>query len=202
MSLNKPVQMALSIEIYMKGDFQRWLKKNHKKESKVALILHKRHTGKPAPSHRELMEEAICFGWIDTTVKRVDEDTYIRHFSKRTNNSTWSRNTLGYAKELIKQGRMQEQGLHFFRLGLKKKTHDHNIPSNPNQPTELKVALNKNKKAAKVFETLPPSTKRMLYRWYLRAKRPETQKKRIKQIVTAMLEGDRDIIRPATKANV
>jgi len=176
-----------TIFIYKKEDFWKWLKKNHKKEHKVALILYKRHTGKSAPSHRELMEEAICYGWIDTTVKRLDEATYIRHFSKRNKNSSWSRNTLGYAKDLIKQGRMQEQGLHFYKLGKEKKTHDHDIPDNPDQPLELEKALGKNKKAKKIFDTLPPSTKKMLYRWFLRAKRPETKKKRIKQIITAML---------------
>jgi uncharacterized protein YdeI (YjbR/CyaY-like superfamily) len=190
-----------TIAVYKKEDFRKWLKKNHKKERRVALVLHKRHTGKSAPSHRELMEEAICYGWIDTTAKRLDEDTYIRHFSKRNKNSSWSRNTLGYAKDLIKQGRMQEQGLYFYKLGKGKKTHDHGIPDNPDQPPELEKVLLKNKKAKKIFDTLPPSTKKMLYRWFLRAKRPETKKKRIKQIITAMLEGDRDVIRPSSKAN-
>ncbi len=191
-----------TISVYKKEDFRKWLKKNHKKEHKVALILHKRHTGNPAPSHRELMEEAICYGWIDTTVKGLDENTYVRNFSKRTKNSSWSRNTLGYAKDLIKQGRMREQGLHFYKLGKEKKTHDHGIPENPDQPAELKKALTKNKKAKKIFDTLPSSTKKMLYRWFLRAKRPETKKKRIKQIITAMLTGDRDVIRPSAKVNL
>ena len=195
-------QLMPTVKVYKKEDFRKWLNKNHKKEHKVAVILHKRHTGKPAPTHRELIEEAICYGWIDTTIKRFDEDTFIRHFSKRTKNSSWSSNTLGYAKALTKQGRMQEQGLHFYRLGLKKKTHDHSIPKNPNQPIELKNALAKNKKVENIFDKLSPSTKKMLYRWFLHAKRPETRKKRINQIITAMLKGDRDVIRPSTKANI
>lgn len=191
-----------TITAYTKEDFRKWLEKNHEKEQKVALVLHKRHTGQKAPTHRELIEEAICFGWIDTTIKRLDESVYIRHFSKRTKNSTWSRNTLGYAKTLIKEGRMREQGLHFYKLGSKKKPHDHGIPENPDQPLELKKALAKNPKAEKIFATLPPSTKKMLYRWFLRAKRPETKEKRSNQIITAMLKGDRDVIRPSTKANL
>jgi len=118
-----------------------------------------------------------------------------RHFSKRNKNSTWSKNTLGYAKALIKQGRMKEQGLHFYKLGRVKKTHDHDIPKNPDQPLELKEALEKNQKTKKKFDILPPSKKKMLYLWFLRAKLQETKKKRIKQILTAVLEGDRDIIR-------
>lgn len=199
MGMNK--NKVPTITVSKKENFRKWLKKNHKKEHKVALILHKRHTGKSAPSHRELMEEAICYGWIDTTVKGLDENTYIRNFSKRTKNSSWSRNTLGYAKDLIKQGRMQGQGLYFYKLGKARKTHDHEIPDNPDQPLELKKALAKNRKEKKIFDTLPPSTKKMLYRWFLRAKRPETKKKRIKQIITVMLVGDRDVIRPSSKAN-
>lgn len=191
-----------TVTAYTKEDFRKWLEKNHEKEQKAALMLYKKHTGKKAPTHRELIEEAICYGWIDTTIKRLDEDVFIRHFSKRTKNSTWSNNTLGYAKDLIKQGRMREQGLYFYKLGLKKKPHDHGIPENPGQPFQLKEALAKNKKAESIFDGLPPSTKKMLYRWFLRAKRPETKKKRIDQIIAAMLKGDRDVIRPSAKANL
>ncbi len=58
------------IYIFDKEDFRKWLSKNHDKENKIGLILHKKHTGKKSPSHHELMEEAICFGWIDTIIKK------------------------------------------------------------------------------------------------------------------------------------
>jgi uncharacterized protein YdeI (YjbR/CyaY-like superfamily) len=193
---------TLTVTVFTKNDFQKWLKKIHKKESKVAVILHKRHTGRPAPTHRELIEEAICYGWIDTTIKRIDDDRFIRNFSKRSKNSSWSKNTLGYAKTLIKEGKMQEQGLYFYKMGSKKKTHDYGIPENPNQPIELKRAFAKNKKVREIFNALPPSTKKMLYRWFLHAKRPNTRKRRIRQIITAMIQGDKNIIRPSTKTNV
>ncbi len=69
-----------NLEIFNREDFRKWLKKNHKKERRVKLILHKKHTGKGFASHREQIEEAICFGWIDTTVNRIDEDTFSRNF--------------------------------------------------------------------------------------------------------------------------
>ena len=90
------------------------------------------------------MEEAICFGWIDTIIKRLDEDTFIRYFSTRTNNSRWSDNTLSYGKRLIEEGKMSERGLHYYKLGLAKPTHDHGIPKDPPMPDELKAALSKN----------------------------------------------------------
>lgn len=160
-----------------------WLRKNHKKEHKVALVLYKRHTGRHAPTHRELMEEAICWGWIDTTIKRVDDATFIRHFSRRTTKSKWSDNTLSYAKRLVKERRMSAEGLRFYELGKALPTHDHGIPKDPPMPAALKKALSKNKTAEANFETFPPSAKRMFYRWLLHAKQEATQLKRIARIV-------------------
>ena len=182
------------ITAYNKEDFRKWLKKNHKKETKVAVILHKRHTGKGAPTHREMIEEALCFGWIDTTIKRLDHETFLRNFSRRNINSKWSDNTLSYAKRLIKEGKMSPEGLKFYKMGLAKPTHDHGIPKDPPMPMELKKLLSKNKKAEKNFEAYPPSTRKMLYRWILRGKLPETRKKRIARIISGIKKGDRDIL--------
>jgi uncharacterized protein YdeI (YjbR/CyaY-like superfamily) len=191
-----------TIIAYTRNDFRKWLQKNHKKETKVAVIVHKRHTGKNAPTHRELIEEAICFGWIDTTIKRIDEDTFLRYFSKRSSNSRWSDNTLGYAKELVKAGKMSEEGMKFYELGLQRPTHDHGIPKNPDMPPELEKALSKNKKAKEGFESFPPSLKRTYFRWLLRAKLPETRKKRVGQIVKASIARNKNLLNPTVKANV
>lgn len=170
------------ITVYKAEDFRKWLKKHHAKESKVAVVVHKRHTGKPFPSHRELMEEAICYGWIDTTIKRIDEDTFLRYFSKRSDKSRWSDNTLSYAKRLLKEGKMSELGLHYYKLGLARPTHDHGIPKNPDMPEELKKELSKLKLLDK-FEKLAPSMKRTYYRWFLRAKQEATKGKRVAKII-------------------
>lgn len=182
------------ITVFKKEDFRRWLKLHHKKERQMAVLVHKKHTGKPAPTHRELIEEAICFGWIDTTVKRVDEDTFMRRFAKRTKNSSWSDNTLRYAAELVKAGRMSEEGLKFYKLGLKKPTHDSGIPKNPEMPQELKRALAKNKAAMRNFEAFPPSAKKLLYRWLLSGKLPETREKRIRRIVEGVRNDIKNVI--------
>ena len=182
----------MNVTAYSAKDFRTWLQKNHKKESKVAVVLHKRHTGKSAPTHRELIEEAICFGWIDTTIKRVDDDTFIRHFSRRTEKSKWSDNTLSYAKQLVKEGRMTPEGIRFYKLGKARPTHDHGIPKNPDMPAELKKALAKNPSAKNVVESYPPSTKKMLYRWILRGKQAATREKRVAQILASAQKGKRD----------
>lgn len=185
-----PIQTITALTI---RGFRVWLRKNHLKEHKVAVMLHKRHTGRTAPTHREMLEEAICFGWIDTTIKRIDEDTFMRNFSKRTTNSRWSDNTISYAKRLIKEKRMTEAGLHFYKLGLAKPTHDYGIPKDPPMPDELKAALAKNKKAQVSFAAFPPSSKRAIYRWILRAKLPATKHKRIARIIDNALKNKKNI---------
>ena len=181
------------ITAFNREDFRNWLVENHTKEEKVFVIVHKKHTGKSAPSHRELLEEAICFGWIDTTINRLDEDKYMRKFSKRNKNSRWSDNTLGYAKDLIKRKKMTPTGLKFYKEGLKKPTFDAGIPKNPDMPVELKKALDKNEKANENFKKFPPSIKKMIYRWILRGKLEETRNRRIKVVVQKAEVGNRNV---------
>jgi uncharacterized protein YdeI (YjbR/CyaY-like superfamily) len=131
------------------------------------------------------MHEAICFGWIDTTLHRIDEDRYKIIYSKRTKNSKWSNNTIAYAKQLIKAKRMRPQGLKFYKEGLNKQTHDFGIPKNPEIPKELQLELDKkiNEKQKLKFETIAPSTKKMYFRAILKAKLPETKEKRINEFI-------------------
>src|SRR3989338_1613309 len=166
-------------------DWRTWLEKNHLTEKKVGVIVHKKHTGKPTLSHREYMNEAICFGWIDTTIKRLDEDTFLRYFARRNDKSRWSDNTLSYAKQLLAEGRMAPEGIRRYEEGRSRKTHDHGIPKNPDMPKELKAALKKNKQAQKAFILLTPSMKRMHYRMILHAKLSETREKRVQTVIAA-----------------
>lgn len=172
-------------------NFEKWLKKNHKKEDTVIAILHKRKTGKNAPNHRQQIEVAICYGWIDTVVKKRNEETYLRKFVKRKKNANWSRNTLSYGKKLFEEGKMSKQGIKAYERGLKKLPQDHNIPEKLEMPKELKKSLSKNKKAKANFEKFPHSYKKMLYRWFYRAKLQETRNKRVKKIIEVSEKGKR-----------
>ena len=183
-----------NITAFDRDDFRRWLVKNHNKETRVAIILYKRHTNKPAPTHRELMEEAICFGWIDTTVKRLDDDRYIRTFCARNRNSRWSNNTLSYAEQLIKNGLMMPNGMKYYELGKQKPTHDHGIPKNPRMPKDLKKTLEQNKLAKQTFDSIIPSKKKMIYRWILRGKLASTREKRISLINKEMKAGNKNFM--------
>ena len=164
-------------------EWREWLRKNHKKESSVLLVKYKKHTKKPFVTSKEAMLEAICFGWIDTTINKLDEEKYTQKFCKRTKNSRWSNNTLSYAKDLIKKRKMSKAGLEAYEKGLKKGPFDHNLPKNPKTPEDLRKALEKNKKAKEFFLNLAPSYRRVYIYSIERAKRPETREKRIREVV-------------------
>jgi len=175
------------IVVYTIEDWRKWLDKNHLSEKKVGVISYKKHTGKPSIGHREAMHEAIAFGWIDTTLKRLDEERYVRYFVRRGDNANWSKNTLKYGKELFEAGRMSEQGVLRYNQGVKKRPHDYGIPDNPKMPLELKKALEKNERAKRNFDLFPPSSKKRLYRAILKAKTLETKMKRIEEIINSAL---------------
>ncbi len=168
------------------NEWRDWLVKNHEKERNIAVIRYKKHTKKLSPSHIELMHEAICFGWIDTTVKGINNEKYLINFVKRNEKSRWSDNTLKYAKSLLEQGKMSPQGIKFYEEGRMKPTHDFGIPKNPTMPQELKKALDKYKKAKENFEKSAPSYKKTMYRWILRGKLEETRKKRINTLIKSL----------------
>ncbi len=164
------------------SEWRRWLEKNHLKEDKVILIKYKKHTGRPIISTADAMKEAICFGFIDTTVRRIDDERWSVVYVKRNKNSRWSVNTLKYGKELLKAGKMSEFGIKMYKEGLRKKAFDGHIPRNPEMPEELRNALSQNR-LIEIFKSVPPSMKRMYFRQILYAKRPETKKKRIDEVI-------------------
>ena len=172
-----------------RNEWRKWLEKNHLKEKAVSFIRYKEHTGKSSPTHLEAMHEAICFGWIDTTINRIDDEKYMINFVRRNEKAKWSNNTLKYGKLMVREGKMSPHGLKMYKEGLKKPTHDHGIPKNPEMPLELKKELDKNKIIKHKFEVYSPSSKRMYYRWILRGKQAETRKKRIKAIIESIKEG-------------
>ena len=164
-------------------NWRKWLEENHSKEKEVYLIHYKKHTSKRAMSSQEAMDEAICFGWIDTTMKRLDKDRYMQKFVRRKKTGNWSKNTIKYAKRLIKEGKMTPAGLRAYKLGLKRELIDVDISTSPETLQKLKQALAKNKKAEGFFNKVAPSHRRMWLRWLVRAKREKTKEARIAKIL-------------------
>jgi uncharacterized protein YdeI (YjbR/CyaY-like superfamily) len=92
-------------------EWRDWLKKHYKSEKEVWLVYYKKHTGKPRISYNDAVEEALCFGWIDSTAKRIDEDRFAQRFSVRNPKSQYSQANKERLKTLVKQGKVVDDVL-------------------------------------------------------------------------------------------
>lgn len=166
-----------------RAKWRAWLKKNHASAAEVWIGFYKKHTGKPSVSYDEAVEEAICFGWIDTTVRRIDDESYKQRFTPRRKKSVWSVPIRERFAKMVEKGLMTEAG----RAALHKDSpvftsRIRNLPPIP-VPADLKKALAANNVAAANFKALTPKYCQMCYRWITSAKRPETRAKRIAEFV-------------------
>ncbi|MFC2159627.1 YdeI family protein [Actinomycetota bacterium] len=164
-----------------------WLKKNYKIKKDAWLVYYKKHTKKPTIPYDDAVEEAICFGWIDSTVNRIDEQRYKQRYTPRHIKSIWSESNVNRAKKMIKAGKMTGEGLVKYKKGLRDNTKllESGLTSNNKLiiPEKLKCGLRKNKKAWKNFNNFATSYKKMYIFWYMDAKRDETRSRRMNEII-------------------
>lgn len=180
-------------QLYVKtrAEWRKWLTRNFDKESGVWLVFYKKQTNKPALEYDEAVEEALCFGWIDSIIKKLDEEKYARKITPRKPDSQWSELNKKRAEKMIKQGLMTEPGLEKIKeakkRGLWQKTNRPQISFE--LPEELERALAKNKKARAFFDQLAPTYRKHFIGWIATAKREETSKKRVKEAITLLEQG-------------
>jgi uncharacterized protein YdeI (YjbR/CyaY-like superfamily) len=100
-------------ELYFanRNDWRQWLRENHDTEKEVWLIYYKTNTGKVTISYEDSVEEALCFGWVDSTIKKIDDRRFARKFTPRTSKSTWSEANKKRVEKMIREGKMTEIGL-------------------------------------------------------------------------------------------
>jgi len=171
-----------------------WLSKNHTTKAGVWLIFYKKETSRPTISYEAAVEEAICFGWIDGIIKKVDVARYARKFTPRSDKSKWSLLNKKRANKMIKEGRMTEIGL--AKIKAAKKTGLWDKDARPqilfDIPPEFEKALARNNKAKENFDKLAPTYRKHYIGWIAVAKRPETKKRRIEESIT-LLEQDKKL---------
>lgn len=105
------MQIGKTLYITTRDEWRAWLQKHSKTEPEIWLIYYRKGTGKPRIAHEDAVREALCFGWIDSLAKRMDEERTAQRFSPRRKTSNLSEINLGYVRELIKEKKMTEAGL-------------------------------------------------------------------------------------------
>lgn len=172
--------------------WRRWLVSFHESEKKVWLIIYKKDSGTPGVTYKEAVEEALCFGWIDSKPNKRDTDSYYQYFSQRKPKSIWSAINKVSVEKLIAAGLMQPAGMAMIDLAKKTGTWDSlNAVDALSYPPAFKNALAKNKTANKNFEAFPVSIKKGILYWILSAKTIATRDKRIAETINKAAENIR-----------
>ena len=170
--------------------FYDWLEENHETAAEVYVGFHKQHTGRRAMSWSEAVDQALCFGWIDGRVNKLDEDRYMQRFTPRKPTSNWSKVNVEKMARLIEDGRMRPAGLAAFE---KRKDYRTGVYSFERESWELPAPydarLRANAAAAAYFDGRPPSYRRAAIHWVLSAKREETRERRLAQVIEDSANG-------------
>jgi len=182
-------------EVYVKNrkEWREWLSENHDRETGVWLIFYKKGIAKPTLEYEDSVEEALCFGWIDSIIKKIDKEKYARKFTPRKPASRWSELNKKRVEKMIKAGLMTPFGLEKIneaqKSGLWEKTERPRLSFE--MPPEFAEALENNPKAKENFEKLAPSYQKQYLGWIEVAKQPETRKKRIKESISLLKKGEK-----------
>ncbi|MBD2496336.1 YdeI family protein [Nostoc sp. FACHB-280] len=169
-----------------RNQWREWLAKNHLTSPGIWLIYYKVKSGQPSVRYSEAVQEALCFGWIDSKVKSLDANRYQQIFTPRKPKSVWSKLNKQYIEELIAAGLMTEFGL--AKIADAKKDGSWTSLDAIEAliiPPDLQKALAANSWANLNFAAFSNSTKKNILFWIENAKRPETRLKRIEQTVTS-----------------
>lgn len=167
--------------------WRNWLVQNGTNETEVWLVYHKAGSGKPGISYQDSLEEALCFGWVDSIIQKIDEEKYARKFNPRRKGSKWSELNKHLVAKLVREGRMTEAGLAKVDFPLTEAQSSR--PKRPPLPVPdwLKERLMTSPAAWDNFTRLPPSHQRTYIMWLSDAKKEETRQRRTQQAI-GMLE--------------
>jgi len=175
-----------TLELRNREQWRTWLEQHHASSPGVWLVFHKRHTAQESIAYEDSVREALCFGWIDSLIKRLDDDRYVRKFTPRKPDSKWSTiNRRRYA-DLKARGLLAPIGL---ERAPTSRSGDAPRPSVTAVPPYIEKQLEADARAWKTFQQLPPSHRREYIGWIDSAKREETKERRLREAIRLLAAG-------------
>lgn len=175
----------ITLDVRSRSEWRDWLATHHASSPGVWLVRHKQHTGVECMPYEDVVREALCFGWVDSLVKRLDDDRFAIKVTPRTPTSKWSDiNTKRWA-ELQALGLLTAPGLAAAPTNNRYAAR----PRIPVLPLYIARALKANPKAWQSFQALAPSHRRDFVVWIHTAKRAETRERRIRESIQLLSAG-------------
>lgn len=175
------------------AEWRAWLAENHDRASEIWLVCYRKDTGKPTIDYESAVEEALCFGWIDSIIRKMDHERFARKFTPRKPESNWSPSNKKRVERLIASGRMTGFGLALVTAAKSKGRWD--APARPEISMEIlpafQEALEEHPGAKAFFEQLAPGYQKQYIAWVAVAKRPETREKRIRESIALLGKGEK-----------
>ncbi len=172
-------------EFLDREEWRRWLEDNHLSAKEVWVIIYKKKSGKRGLRYLEAVEEAICFGWIDSKMQRIDAKRFRQRLSPRKKNSIWSKNNKETAEKMIQAGKMTQAGFETINEAKRNGKWDiaYSSKTVSTIPRDLTKALKENESAWENFKKFSNSTKFQYLYWINSAKKDGTRRKRIVDVV-------------------
>lgn len=170
------MNITKTLSVTNKEEWRKWLEKHYKTESEIWLIYYKKDSGRERISYNDAVEEALCFGWIDSTVKGIDKEKYAQRFSPRKQKSLYSQSNRERLKRLIKEGKVIQDVVDIRGALLYKQNAI---------PKDILNALQENTDAWRNFQKFPDGYKRIRIAYIDGARgRPKEFKKRLNYFIT------------------
>ena len=178
------MEIRKTLNVTSREEWRVWLTRHYQSETEVWLIFYKKHSGQPRIPYDHAVEEALCFGWIDSIVKRIDDEKFAQKFTPRRDGSRWSALNKQRLRKLIREGRMTEAGLvKVDRTTLNERPRAKPSAGDTDIPRVVKQALMANAKAWKNFRSLTASRRNAYIRLITDAKTEETRERRVQQAI-------------------
>ncbi|MCC7502899.1 MAG: YdeI/OmpD-associated family protein [Flavobacteriales bacterium] len=172
------------VEVTSRAEWRAWLKTNHKRTEGIWLITYKKHVADKYVGFDEKVQEALCFGWIDSLARTLDADRIMQYLSPRKPNSVWSAINKAHVERLIAQKRMTTAGLKKIEIAKANGSWTAIDAAEALEvPSDLLRAFYKNRAAHNHYEAFPPSARKQIIRWVLGAKTDGTRARRIAEVV-------------------
>ncbi|RXM51721.1 MULTISPECIES: YdeI/OmpD-associated family protein [unclassified Chryseobacterium] len=166
------------------ADWRQWLEKNHQSRQSVWLVYHTKKSNIPSLSWSEAVDEALCFGWIDSTTKKINDISFMQFFTKRKPKSNWSKINKEKVQQLIDSKRMTKQG--YESIEIAKQNGYWTILDEIEEviiPDDLEIAFKKHNGSKDYFLSLSKSTRKIILSWIILVRKQETRQKRIEEVV-------------------